>query len=262
MARVTRVVIIGGGPAGTRRRWSAAQLGAEVTVVDPTASAGRRCSPTACRQQDADRHRRGDDRASQEPPSSGIALVAASDGRTPRPCPGRPGRGERAGASDSPPTQSPTSPAGSTRDGVEVVAGRGRLDGPERVVVERRTAEQTLDADVVLVATGAAPRTLPDRAARRRADPHLGAGLRPRRAARAADRGRLGRDRRGVRQRLQRARLEVDAGVLAATGCCPARTRTPPRCSRRSSPGAGMTVLSRSRAESVDAATATGSRSR
>ena len=40
--------------------------------------------------------------------------------------------------------------------------------------------EQTLEADAVLLATGAAPRTLPDRAARRRADPHLGAGLRPR----------------------------------------------------------------------------------
>ena len=43
------------------------------------------------------------------------------------------------------------------KEGVQVVSGRGRLDGPGRVVVD----EATYDADAVLVATGAAPRTLP-----------------------------------------------------------------------------------------------------
>lgn len=47
------------------------------------------------------------------------------------------------------------------REGVRVVIGHGRLDGPERVVVTGDT-EETLDADVVLLATGATPRTLPD----------------------------------------------------------------------------------------------------
>lgn len=42
------------------------------------------------------------------------------------------------------------------KDGVEVVGGRGRLDGPGRVVVEGAA----YDADAILVATGAAPRTL------------------------------------------------------------------------------------------------------
>ena len=80
------------------------------------------------------------------------------------------------------PTSPPTSAAGSTREGVAVVAGRGRLDGagPGRGRRWPTAASETLEADAVLVATGAAPRTLPDARARRRADPDLGAGLRPR----------------------------------------------------------------------------------
>jgi dihydrolipoamide dehydrogenase len=48
------------------------------------------------------------------------------------------------------------------REGVQVLLGHGRLDGPERVVVTGDDGEQTLSADVVLLATGATPRTLPD----------------------------------------------------------------------------------------------------
>ncbi|MCB2176614.1 MAG: NAD(P)H-quinone dehydrogenase [Actinomycetales bacterium] len=44
------------------------------------------------------------------------------------------------------------------REGVRVVRGTGRLDGPYRVVVDDST---TLDADTVLVAVGATPRVLP-----------------------------------------------------------------------------------------------------
>jgi len=48
------------------------------------------------------------------------------------------------------------------REGVDVVAGTGRLDGPSRVVVEESSgATATLDADTVLLAVGATPRTLP-----------------------------------------------------------------------------------------------------
>lgn len=47
------------------------------------------------------------------------------------------------------------------RDGVRVVVGRGRLEGAETVVVTAPDgSEQRLEADAVLVATGASPRTL------------------------------------------------------------------------------------------------------
>ncbi|HET7351750.1 MAG TPA: NAD(P)H-quinone dehydrogenase, partial [Marmoricola sp.] len=49
-----------------------------------------------------------------------------------------------------------------TRDGVTVVKGRGSLAGPDRVVAQLDDgSEQMLRADAVLIATGAAPRTLP-----------------------------------------------------------------------------------------------------
>ena len=49
MPVVTRIAIIGGGPGGYEAALVAAQLGAEVTVVEQTASAAPACSPTACR---------------------------------------------------------------------------------------------------------------------------------------------------------------------------------------------------------------------
>jgi len=46
------------------------------------------------------------------------------------------------------------------REGVRVVEGRGRLDGPLRVVAETAEGEEVLEADVVLLAVGASPRQL------------------------------------------------------------------------------------------------------
>lgn len=48
------------------------------------------------------------------------------------------------------------------REGVRVVLGHGRLDGPAHVVASTDGGEQRFDADVVLVATGATPRVLPE----------------------------------------------------------------------------------------------------
>ncbi|SDT22596.1 dihydrolipoamide dehydrogenase [Friedmanniella luteola] len=46
------------------------------------------------------------------------------------------------------------------RENVELVIGRGRLDGPDRVIAQTADGERSFDADVVLLATGARPRQL------------------------------------------------------------------------------------------------------
>jgi dihydrolipoamide dehydrogenase len=48
------------------------------------------------------------------------------------------------------------------RENVRLVAGRGRLDGPDQVIAETADGEQSFPADMILVATGAHPRDLPE----------------------------------------------------------------------------------------------------
>jgi dihydrolipoamide dehydrogenase len=45
---------------------------------------------------------------------------------------------------------------------VELVVGRGRLDGPDRVIVDTADGERSFDAEMILLATGAHPRELPE----------------------------------------------------------------------------------------------------
>ena len=81
------------------------------------------------------------------------------------------------------------------------------------------------------------------RAPRRRAHPHLAADLRPRRAARArsSSSGRASPAPSSPRPTSASARRSCSSPP--ATGCCPARTPTPPRSSRTSSRKRGMEVL-------------------
>ena len=48
------------------------------------------------------------------------------------------------------------------REGVDLVSGQARLDGPNRVIATTEEGEKSFDADIVLVATGTTPRELPD----------------------------------------------------------------------------------------------------
>ena len=48
------------------------------------------------------------------------------------------------------------------RENVQLVAGRARLDGTECVIAETADGEQSIPADMILVATGAHPRALPE----------------------------------------------------------------------------------------------------
>jgi NAD(P)H dehydrogenase (quinone) len=154
---VTRIVIMGGGPAGYEAALVAAQHGAEVTVVEPEglggacvlydcvpsktfiASAGAR---SAFHDADELGIRTGNAKADVDVPVvhgrvKGLALAQSADVR-----------------------------ARVLREGVRVVNGWARFDdeqpGLAQHVVAVRTAdgEQRFDADVVLIATGANPRVL------------------------------------------------------------------------------------------------------
>src|SRR4051812_14675370 len=154
-----RVVVVGGGPGGYESALVAAQLGAEVTVVDRDGLGGA-CVLTDC------------------VPSK--ALIATADARTryveqvatageqsPAPAPDLATVNRQilslAGA------QSSDIAARLARDGVTVVHGTGRLapehasDLPLTVEVDPGGSgwDERLGADVVLVATGSSPRMMP-----------------------------------------------------------------------------------------------------
>lgn len=154
-----RVVIIGGGPGGYEAAHVAAQLGAEVTIVDTDGLGGSAvltdCVPSKTLIATAEvmtevaeagelgitmRDKEGD-------AASGITVdLARVNARV------------KQLAAD----QSRDIARRIDRDGVRLVHGRGRLDGPNRVVATADDGSETvLDADAILVATGAAPRTLP-----------------------------------------------------------------------------------------------------
>ncbi|HTS98394.1 MAG TPA: NAD(P)H-quinone dehydrogenase [Streptosporangiaceae bacterium] len=166
-----RIVIIGGGPGGYEAALVAAQLGARVTVVDRDGLGGA-CVLTDC-----------------VPSKTLIAtsgMMAALEGaaalglragpraaRDASPGAARPGAGPRAGGRralatvDAPRlysrvrslarAQSADVTARLAAEGVEVLAGAGRLVDPRTVAA----SGARLSADIVLVATGARPRELP-----------------------------------------------------------------------------------------------------
>ncbi|HWI42702.1 MAG TPA: NAD(P)H-quinone dehydrogenase [Nocardioides sp.] len=150
---MARVVILGGGPGGYESALVAAQLGAEVVVVDSDGIGGSAvltdCVPSKTLIATAevmtelseagelgillDGAKVGVDLARVNDRVKGLALAQSADieGRL-------------------------------TKEGVTIVHGRGRLDGPSRVVaVHDDGSEESYDADAILLATGASPRTLP-----------------------------------------------------------------------------------------------------
>jgi dihydrolipoamide dehydrogenase len=156
---VTHVVIIGGGPGGYESAHVAAQLGAEVTVVDSDGLGGSAvltdCVPSKTLIATAELM---SDLSTA--PELGIGLVDAEGDHASRPevdLARVNARVLRLAAE-----QSRDIGRRLERDGVKVVVGRGRLDGPERIVVDLPDGgTQAFDADAVLIATGASPRTLP-----------------------------------------------------------------------------------------------------
>jgi len=155
---VTRIVIMGGGPAGYEAALVAAPHGAEVTVVERNGLGGAcvlyDCVPSktyiasaGARSAFREAGELGIDTSHAEPTVEvpvvhgrvkGLALAQSADVR-----------------------------AKLQREGVRLITGTARFcdDAPglaqHRVVVTTQEGEQVIPADVVLVATGATPRVLP-----------------------------------------------------------------------------------------------------
>ena len=159
MAPVNRVVIVGGGPGGYESALVAAQLGADVTVVDSDGLGGSAvltdCVPSktliATAELMADMEEAAElgisfSDAGSEPSSAVTVDLARVNERV----------------KTLALAQSTDIERRLTREKVRVVRGRGRLDGPQRVVASLADGgEETIEADAVLIATGASPRTLP-----------------------------------------------------------------------------------------------------
>jgi NAD(P)H dehydrogenase (quinone) len=159
-----RVVIIGGGPGGYEAALVAAQLGAEVTVVDSDGIGGSAvltdCVPSKTLIATAE----------LMTDLSGAAELGLSftdhegdDAHLLHVDLARVNARVQQLAAD----QSADIERRLDREGVKVVRGKGRLagagdhvGGARQVTVTGADGEQTLEADAVLIATGAAPRTL------------------------------------------------------------------------------------------------------
>lgn len=150
--RAQSVVILGGGPGGYEAALVASALGARVTIVDAEGLGGA-CVLTDC------------------VPSKALASTAVYVGRI--------GQATQMGVDVAAPA--PPGPriadvnarivslaAQQSRDihatlegrGVRVIQGWGRLVGPSQVVALTEAGEESLTADMILVATGATPRVV------------------------------------------------------------------------------------------------------
>jgi pyruvate/2-oxoglutarate dehydrogenase complex dihydrolipoamide dehydrogenase (E3) component len=180
MGYVTRIVIIGGGPGGYEAALVAAQLGAEVTVVDCDGLGGASvltdCVPSKTLIATAEVMTTFDSSYEElgiivteapspaavgqegpRPETRSARVVGVDLGKVNR-------RVKRLALA-----QSHDIAASVTRAGAKVMRGRGRLEGPQTaegtrtvVVTAADGTEERLSAEAVLIATGARPRELPD----------------------------------------------------------------------------------------------------
>ncbi|QIK65523.1 NAD(P)H-quinone dehydrogenase [Nocardioides sp. HDW12B] len=159
MGRVTHVAIIGGGPGGYEAALVAAQLGAQVTLVDSDGIGGSAvltdCVPSKTLIATAEVM------ADLEVADELGITVHDAEGDVAKRTTVDLGKVNRRVLSLAR-AQSHDIAERLDRDGIRRVAGRGRLDGTRSVVATLDDgSEERIEADTVLVATGAAPRTLP-----------------------------------------------------------------------------------------------------
>ncbi len=149
-----RVVIIGGGPGGYEAAHVAAQLGADVTIVDSDGVGGSAvltdCVPSKTLIATAELMTEVSESAElgidfKDREGDAATTIRVDLGKV------------NARVKQLAADQSSDIAARLDRDGVRVVKGRGRL-GPDLTVI---VGEETYQADAILIATGAAPRVLP-----------------------------------------------------------------------------------------------------
>jgi NAD(P)H dehydrogenase (quinone) len=160
------IAIIGGGPGGYEAALVAAQLGAQVTVVDSDGLGGA-CVLTDCVPSKTLIATSGTMSTLDGSADLGIRLGGdEAPGRAQPGLAGRPGRQGRFSV-DAPrlyarvkalaQAQSADVALRLAAEGVEVITGRGNLAGPHAVLA----GGHEISADAVLIATGALPRVLP-----------------------------------------------------------------------------------------------------
>lgn len=154
---MTRVVIVGGGPGGYEAALVAAQLGGEVTLVDRDGLGGAAvltdCVPSKTLIATAEVMS-----SMQNAAELGLTIGGGKVHHAINVNLGLVNRRVLALAK----AQSKDIARSLKSNGVKVVVGTGRLDGPGVVVATTDAGEQRLEAEVVLLATGTRPRELPD----------------------------------------------------------------------------------------------------
>ncbi len=178
---MTRIVIIGGGPAGYEAALVAAQHGASVSLIDSDGIGGAcvlfDCVPSktfiASTGIRTDMRRATDLGIELDPAQATVALPQIHSRVKSL---ARPSRPTSAPGSQTVGRRSCYSGRGRTD---RQPAGYGRAQGPRQR--SHTGEEKVLDADVVLIATGASPRDPAGRRAGRRAHPHVASAVRPRR---------------------------------------------------------------------------------
>jgi dihydrolipoamide dehydrogenase len=151
MSAVAKMVIIGGGPGGYEAALVAAQVGAEVTLVDRDGLGGSAVLtdvvPSKALITVAD---------VMDEVNDSRALGVRFDGEVSVDLSVVNGRLKSLATAQSADVE-----AHLQADGVRVVRGSGRLDGPDRVVADLPDGgTEVLEADAILIATGAKPREL------------------------------------------------------------------------------------------------------
>ncbi|MCF2529809.1 NAD(P)H-quinone dehydrogenase [Yinghuangia soli] len=162
MTCVTRIVIVGGGPGGYEAALVAAQLGAEVTVVEREGVGGAAvltdCVPSKTLIATAEVMTTFADSHAE----LGIYVDDGTPGTLDRPIVGVDLDVVNKRVLELAQAQSVDIANGLRRAGVEMLRGTGRLDGPRRVVATLEDGTvRSLEADAILVSTGATPRVLP-----------------------------------------------------------------------------------------------------